>query len=491
MYFLGYDLGSSSVKATLLDGDTNKEVISAQHPKIEMSMIAHQAGWAEQHPEEWWASIVNVTQNIISKANIVPDQIGAIGISYQMHGLVVVDKNHKVLRPSIIWCDSRAVDIGNKAYIDLGEEYCNNALLNSPGNFTASKLSWVKQNEPEIYNKIYKAMLPGDYIALRMSGHAQTTYSGLSEGVFYDFQKEMISQKVLDIYGIDKDILPDIVPTFAHQAELSKSAASVLGLTAGTKITYRAGDQPNNALSLNVLQPGELAATAGTSGVIYGVNQKLKNDSLSRVNAFLHVNHTSEARRLGILLCINGTGILNAWARKNIGDYSYEEMNHQAEKIAIGSEGLSILPFGNGSERILQNKNIGAQINDLQFNRHQKAHIYRAIQEGIACSLKYGTEIMQEIGVSASVIRAGKANLFLSDIFQRAVANLTNATIELYDTDGAQGAARGAGIGFGFYNIKEAFTGLNLLKRIEPNNKEQEKYSAVYEKWKAYLNSQI
>ncbi len=487
MYFIGYDIGSSSIKATLINADTNKAVSTAQHPKTEMNMIAVQAGWAEQHPDEWWSSIVVITNTILSESKVNPRDIKAIGISYQMHGLVIVDKNLKVLRPSIIWCDSRAVNIGDQAYERLGKSYCSQNLLNSPGNFTASKLAWVKNNEPEVYEQVYKAMLPGDYVAMRMSGIPQTTYSGLSEGVFYDFKEEDLSKKVMDYYGIDRDIIPDIVPTFGDQSQLSKSAAAELGLDPGTKITYRAGDQPNNALSLNVLQPGEVAATAGTSGVIYGVNEKLENDPLSRVNAFAHVNHTREQRRIGILLCINGTGILNAWARKNMGDHSYEEMNKLASDVSIGSDGLSILPFGNGAERILENKNIGAHIKGLQFNIHQNGHVFRAIQEGIACSLKYGTEIMSNIGVSASVIRAGKANLFLSDLFQEVVANLTGAMIELYDTDGSQGAARGAGIGASFYNLNNAFNGLSLLKSIEPNPKVEQHYQELYESWKEHL----
>lgn len=491
MYFIGYDIGSSSVKATLINAETNKAVSSAQHPKTEMNMIAVQAGWAEQHPDEWWSSVVVITKAILLETHVNPEDIKAIGISYQMHGLVVVDKNLEVLRPSIIWCDSRAVSIGDQAYESLGKAYCGQNLLNSPGNFTASKLAWVKNNEPHIYERVHKAMLPGDYVAMRMSGTPQTTYSGLSEGVFYDFREEALSDKVIDNYGIERSIIPEIVPTFGEQSQLSKSAATELGLHPGTKITYRAGDQPNNALSLNVLQPGEVAATAGTSGVIYGVNEKLENDPLSRVNAFAHVNHTREQRRIGILLCINGTGILNAWARKNMGDHSYEEMNQMASEVAIGSDGLTILPFGNGAERILENKNIGAHMKGLQFNIHQNRHVFRAIQEGIACSLKYGTEIMSNIGVSASVIRAGKANLFLSDLFQEVVANLTGATIELYDTDGSQGAARGAGIGVGFYNLHNAFSGLSLLKSIQPTPKVKQEYQELYETWKEHLNKQL
>ncbi len=491
MYFIGYDLGSSSVKATLLDGEANRAVASAQHPKTEMAMIAHKPGWAEQDPDDWWQGIISVTQKILFDSRVNVSDIKAIGISYQMHGLVVVDKNLNALRPSIIWCDSRAVNLGNEAYDQLGKDYCTNEILNSPGNFTASKLRWVAKNEPNIYSQIYKAMLPGDYIGLKLSGSAQTTYSGLSEGVLYNFKKDKIAARVLDHFEIDPGLIPDIVPTFGMQAELSKSAAEALGLTPGTTITYRAGDQPNNACSLNVLKPGELAATAGTSGVIYGVTDKLNNDPAFRVNAFAHVNHSAEQRRLGILLCINGTGILNAWARKNMGSLSYNEMNNLAMSTEIGAEGLTMLPFGNGAERILENKNIGAHLEGLHFNLHSRAHVFRAIQEGIACSMRYGIDIMKSMNLNPKTIKAGSANLFLSKLFQKAIANLTNTTIELYDTDGAQGAARAAGIGLGFYSEETAFEGLGLIKKIRPDKTEQERFEEVYDKWQKVLNCHL
>ncbi|MFT6810539.1 MAG: xylulokinase [Saprospiraceae bacterium] len=490
MYFLGYDIGSSSVKAALLEASSNTTIASAQFPKTEMSMIAHQPGWAEQNPEDWWNALQEVTREILETTQIDSKEITAIGISYQMHGLVVVDENQEVLRPSIIWCDSRAVEIGDQAHQDLGVAHCQDHLLNSPGNFTASKLAWVKENEPEVFKRISKFMLPGDFIAMKLSSKPQTTISGLSEGIFYNFKEERPSQKLLELYGIPEDYIAEIVPTFGDQSEVSQEAAMILGLNPGTKITYRAGDQPNNALSLNVLKPGELAATAGTSGVIYGITDALKSDAASRVNSFAHVNHSQSERKLGILLCINGTGIMYSWANKNLSVGSYEEMNDLASVIPVGSEGLIVLPFGNGAERILENKNLGAQIEGLELNIHTKSHILRAIQEGIACSMRYGTDIMKEMGVTPTVLRAGKANLFQSPLFRQALANLVNATIELYDTDGAAGAARGAGIGLGYYTEETAFDGLQILERITPNE-DQEAYEILYRNWKAQLNSKL
>jgi xylulokinase len=488
-YLLGYDIGSSSVKATLLEAETGKTVASATSPSSEMQMSAPQAGFAEQDPEMWWQELKNATRLVIANAvkqtpSFNPKEVGAIGISYQMHGLVVVDKNQKALRPSIIWCDSRAVAIGEKAFNALGKKYCLAHYLNAPGNFTASKMRWVLENESKLAEKIDKIMLPGDYIAMRMSGDARTTVSGLSEGIMWDFKTGKIASKLLKNYGITEGVISQQVPTFGIQGEMTKSAAEELGLAAGTPITYRAGDQPNNAFSLNVLNVGEVAATAGTSGVVYGVTDKADFDPKSRVNTFVHVNSTVEKPRNGVLLCINGTGILNSWLRRVTGGMDYGKMNDEAAKIPVGTEGCIFLPFGNGAERVLENKQLGAQLLGVDFNRHSQAHLFRAAQEGIVFALNYGVEVMKTVGVEAKTVRAGHANMFLSPVFREAFANTTGAVVELYNTDGSQGAARGAGVGVGVYkNFKEAFVGLNKIETIEPKKGLQAAYTEGYGKW--------
>jgi xylulokinase len=489
MLLLGIDLGSSSVKASVLDGETGNCLATAFMPKTEMEIIASKPGWAEQKPEVWWNNLKDAVTECTLSLGKKRDAIGAIGISYQMHGLVTLGKDMKPLRPSIIWCDSRAVEYGNKAMIALGKEYCLSHLLNSPGNFTASKLAWVKENEPDIYNRIYKIMLPGDFIAMKMTGDIKTTYTGLSEGIFWDFSKEKVSAELLKYYGFDENLLPEIVPSFSVQGHLEGKIASDLGLPAGIPVSYRAGDQPNNALSLNVLSPGEVAATAGTSGVIYGVTDQKKFDPQSRVNTFLHVNHTSEDPRLGVLLCINGTGILNSWVRKNVAaTISYNEMNEKASGIAPGSEGLRIIPFGNGSERMLLNKEKGAHISGLNFNIHSSEHVFRAAQEGIAFSFRYGLDIMKQTGIQPALLRAGAANMFLSPVFREAVSCITGTVINLYNTDGSLGAARGAGIGCGYYSSeKEAFNGLRSVGKTEPDMKKAAVYEEVYKEWKDIL----
>lgn len=489
MYILGFDIGSSSVKVSLMDGENGQCVASSFYPKQEMKITAHQAGWAEQEPELWWTNLKLALADVLKESAVDPEKILSIGISYQMHGLVVVDKNQKVLRPSIIWCDSRAAAIGDKAFHEIGGQRCLSNLLNSPGNFTASKLKWVKENEPEVFNRIYKIMLPGDYIAMKLSGEIQTTVSGLSEGIMWDFKENSLAGFLFENYGIPTEFIPQIVPTFAVQSQLSASAAKELGLSTKTLISYRAGDQPNNALSLNVLNPGEIAATAGTSGVVYGVSEEIKYDPFSRVNTFAHVNHSAQNPRLGVLLCINGTGILNAWMKRMTAEnLSYEEMNSLAASVPVGSEGLVVLPFGNGAERVLNNKNIGSQMAGINFNIHQKGHLLRAAQEGIVFSFKYGMEIMQNIGINASVIRAGKANMFLSPIFRDTLAGVTGATIELYNTDGSVGAARGAGVGAGYYkSFAEAFSNLKKLETISPDSTKSAVYQDAYENWKSQL----
>jgi xylulokinase len=489
-YLLGIDIGSSSIKTALLNIETGSPAASAYSPSDEMPMISVKPGFAEQDPELWWNELINSLNLLKKQLPFKGEEVAAIGISYQMHGLVCIDKNLRPVRNSIIWCDSRAVEIGNKAFKSLGEEFCLSNFLNSPGNFTASKLKWVKENEPAIYNKVHKVLLPGDYIALKLTGDPVTTISGLSEGIMWNYPKNSVATELLDQYGIDKSVVSNVVNTFSEQGRLSASAAQVLGLKEGTPVSYRAGDQPNNAFSLNVLQPGEIAATAGTSGVVYGVTDKVDYDPASRVNTFVHVNNTSEKPRYGILLCINGTGILNSWLRKNFfNGLSYNEINKKASEIGIGSEGLLFYPFGNGAERVLENKNPGASLRGLQFNNHHQSHVARAAQEGIVFSLYYGISIMKEMGMQVNKVRAGYANMFLSDVFADAFANTSGATLELYDTDGATGAARAAGVGAGIYkNFDESFSGMKKIKTIEPDKNRTSAYRSVYEQWKNNLD---
>jgi len=490
MYFIGYDIGSSSLKAALLDANTGKTIATAQYPDQEMPMQAEQAGWAEQAPAMWWESCKKATARLLKKATINTKKIKGIGISYQMHGLVVIDKKGEVLRPSIIWCDSRAVPIGNQAFEALGPKKCLSRLLNSPGNFTASKLKWVKEHEEELFEQVDKFMLPGDYLNYKLTGEKNTTISGLSEGMFWDFKKNQVAKFLMKHYGFNQALVPEIVPTFSIQGSLSATAAKEIGLPKGIKICYRAGDQPNNALSLNVLNTGEVAATAGTSGVVYGVSDQVKYDPESRVNTFAHVNHTTELNRLGILLCINGTGISNAWVKRTLGKYDYPAMNDLAAKVPVGSDGLLMLPFGNGAERMLCNSDPGAQFVNLNFNRHHEGHLCRAVQEGIVFSFQYGLEIMGKMGLKPKVMRAGNANLFLSPLFRQLLANTSGIPIELYNTDGATGAAIGAAIGYGATDFDNAFNGLTLIENTTPE-KGSDAYCEAYGRWLAALEKAI
>ena len=494
MYLLGYDIGSSSVKACIVEAETGKCVASTFFPKSEAPIISKQSGWAEQNPEDWWQYLKSATAEVLATSHIDSTDIRAIGISYQMHGLVCVDSDQQVVRPAIIWCDSRAVPYGEKAFRELGEEFCLEHMLNSPGNFTAMKLAWVKEHEPENYARIHKFMLPGDYIAMRLSGNICTTASGLSEGILWDFKNDGIATDLLNHFGIDSSLVADIMPTFAEQGRVSAAAAHELGLHEGTPITYRAGDQPNNALSLNVFEPGEIASTAGTSGVVYGVNGNVDYDKKSRVNTFAHVNHTARNPRTGVLLCINGTGILNSWTKRNFmaNGISYAQMNDLAAQSPIGSCGISILPFGNGAERVLENRETGCSIHGINFNNHSVANVARAVQEGIVFSFKYGIEIMEQMGMDVKKIHAGNANMFLSPIFRNTLAGVTGATIELFDTDGSVGAAKGAGIGAGIYrDNKEAFASLERLEIIEPDADNASKYAEAYSLWKNRLEKEI
>ncbi|CAN5538049.1 FGGY-family carbohydrate kinase [soil metagenome] len=491
MLLLGIDVGTSSVKVSIADAQTQQTIASATYPETEAEIVSHKSGWAEQSPISWWQFFQQALAKAHATKTYDPKDIAAIGIAYQMHGLVLVDKAQNVLRDSIIWCDSRAVPYGDAAFKAIGEEKCLSHLLNSPGNFTAAKLAWVKENEPEVYERIDKIMLPGDYIGMMLTGSITTSISSLSEGIFWDFKTDSLSKDVMDYFGFNDSIIPAIKDVFSEHGYITESIALQLNLKPGIPVSYKAGDQPNNALSLNVLEPGEVAATAGTSGVIYGVSDQLAFDQQSRVNSFAHVNYTAEQTRIGILLCINGTGILNKWIRNIAGaNTSYADLNNAAAEIKIGSDGLYIIPFGNGAERMLNNKMVGTHLHNIDLNKHTAVHLYRAGQEGIAFAFRYGLDIMRENKMFPSIIRAGKANMFLSSVFADAFVNITNTPVELYNCDGSVGAALGAGIGAKiFSNAKEAFANMQRLHTIEPDGKNV--YEEHYQQWKAYLMKEL
>ncbi len=489
-YLLGFDVGSSSVKASLVEVESGACVATAFYPEKEAPITAVKAGWAEQEPQMWWDNAKLSLKKIMADAGATGSDIAAIGISYQMHGLVCVDKAQQVLRPSTIWCDSRAVPYGDKAFKELGAEQCLGHLLNSPGNFTAAKLAWVKDNEPQLFERIDKIMLPGDYIAMKLSGVVNTTGSGLSEGMLWDFKEKAPARFLLNYFGFSESHIADIVPTFSVQSTVSAAAAEELGLREGTPISYRAGDQPNNALSLNVFNPGEIASTAGTSGVVYGVLGNVNYDPKSRINTFAHVNHTEAQDRLGVLLCFNGTGILNASMTRCVAPegIGYAEMNDLAMTVPVGSEGVSVVPFGNGAERVIENRETGCSLHGINFNKHTKAHLVRAAEEGIVFSFCYGMEIMAQMGMDIKKIHAGRANMFLSPLFRNTLATVSGATIELYETDGSVGAAKGAGIGCGIYkDNNEAFATLKKLAVIEPDTAQQAATLEAYNLWKQRL----
>ncbi len=494
MYTLGIDLGSSAVKAAVFDVKTGRSIASAHYPETELLISAPFPGWAEQDPGIWWECTVKAVRLAVDESGIDPAKIRAIGISYQMHGLVLVNSQGEVIRPAIIWCDSRAVPIGAGAAESLGSAYCQRHLLNSPGNFTASKLRWVIENEPESFRRVHKFMLPGDYLAFKLTGALNTTAPGLSEGILWDFERQQVPGELLAHYEIPMALIPEVIPTFGSENRLGADGASALGLEAGIPISYRAGDQPNNAFSLNVLHPGEVAATAGTSGVIYAVTDKNLSDTASRVNTFLHVTHAPGQVRNGVLLCINGSGILYSWLKKNVGhgQLSYEQMNQEASKVGPGADGLQFYPFGNGAERVLGNQLLNAMLYHLDFNRHDTRHIYRAGLEGVAFALAYGFEALKDIGIKTTVIRAGKANMFLSPVFREAFVNTTGIALELYETDGAEGAARAAAYGADLYStLTGTFENLKPIDYMAPSAELAEQYRSAYSGWKAGLEKQL
>ena len=484
-FFLGIDLGSSSVKTSLFDSTSGKSVDSCTYPSSEMEIISKEDGWAEQDPNYWWDCILKTFENLSEKNDF--KLVRSIGISYQMHGLVVLDKNNNLIYNSIIWCDSRAVKIGQRAESELESSILENKILNSPGNFTASKLRWLKENRSDVYDQISKIMLPGDYIVFKLTNKISTTPMGLSEGILWDFHSDKLSEDVLEYYNIDRKLIPEIVDSVGNQGTISDDVRDRFGFDNDVKVTYRAGDQPNNALALNVFDNGEVAASGGTSGVIYSITKDINSKEPSRINHFAHVNYNDNNKSIGKLLCINGAGIQYRWLRNHSVGKSYEKMNEAASSIPVGSEGISVIPFGNGAERMLNNKNIGTHICNINLNQHSHGHLYRSSLEGIAFSFMYGMEILKNDNALINVVRAGNDNLFRSKIFANTVATLIGHEIEIYNTTGAFGAARASGVmNDNLDSFRKKITKNDHVMTFLPLKNTSE-YEDAYSRWKEDL----
>ena len=488
MIAIGFDIGSSFVKAALVEVETGKPIARARVPEVEIPMEAQQLGWAEQHPNLWWQYLCEATQKLLTETDINPEQISSIGISYQMHGLVLVDRDLNPLRKSIIWCDSRATSYGEKAFEKLGKGYCKDHLLNSPGNFTASKLAWVIENEPELYQKAYKLMLPGDFLAAKLSGIPQTTITGLSEGIFWDFKNDQASQALFDHYQIDQSLVPEVVDNFTVQATVSNAGAQATGLKEGPPITYRAGDQPNNAYTLGARKAGDVVATGGTSGVVYALTDQLSGNELTKVNTFAHVNYQPQQKMFGKLLNLNGAGIQYRWLHQLMGEVGYEKLNEMAQQAPIGSNGLQVFPFGNGAERMLDNKIVNGHISNINFNIHDNNHMVRATLEGIAFAMIYGIEILKNDGVDIENLKVGNDNLFLSDVFSKTIADTLGISIQMLEATGAEGAAKAS---ISNPHQTQNNDNINITKTIKPNPKLQVESIASFEKWKTQLLNNI
>ncbi len=486
MIGIGYDIGSSFVKAALVDVETGRPIARARVPEAEISIDALQIGWAEQDPNLWWQYLCDATKKLLSDAQIKADQISSIGISYQMHGLVLVDQELNPLRKSIIWCDSRATPYGEGAFEKLGATYCKEHLLNSPGNFTASKLAWVIENEPELYQKAFKLMLPGDFLSAKLTGEPQTTITGLSEGIFWDFKTDQPSEALFDHYQIDQNLIPEIVSNFTVQATVSNAGAKATGLKAGTPITYRAGDQPNNAYTLGARKAGDVVATGGTSGVVYALTDQLSGQELTKVNTFAHVDYQPQKKIFGKLLNLNGAGIQYRWLHRLMGELGYDKLNEMAQKVPIGSNGLQVFPFGNGAERMLDNKVVNGHISNINFNIHDNHHMVRATLEGIAFAMIYGIEILKNDGVEIETLKVGNDNLFLSGVFSKTIADSLGISIQMLEATGAEGAAKAS-----IARADQTQSNINITKTINPNPNNQDQSITAFEKWKKQLFNNI
>lgn len=454
MAFLGIDVGTSSVKVSIV-GEDGVILASATAPaSSERAINSPNPNWAEQNPEDWWEDAQQAILNLPLEARL---QVEAIGIAYQMHGLVLVDSQFQPVRPSIIWCDGRNIQESQILAESLGLDALENRLLNKPGTLTLAKLAWVAEHEPETLAKAHTFGLPGDFIAYKLTGEWSTTKSGYSEMVGWDFGASIPFEEGFRKAGW-KLPLPEARPNLEEGAPIQKVIAEKLGLPPSARVTYRAGDQPNNAFGLGVLQQGETAISAGTSGVLYGIGDS--SPGLHEgINRFLHVNS-----QIGVLMCLNGVGSALAFARRTwFQNQSYEALSELASQ-ANPENCPYFFPFGNGAERILSERAFSG-FTELDFNRHNLPELARSVFEGIAFAYRLGSEKMEKAGCLSKVVNGTESGLLKSSFFAQLLANELQVELILSEGDGSTAAARGAALG-----IKKILPKPAPLKRYLPTS---------------------
>jgi xylulokinase len=446
MLLLGIDVGTGGSRAVVIN-ETGRIVASAT---VEHEPFASpQTGWAEQDPDDWWRASVAAIREVVSRDNVSPEEIAAVGLSGQMHGSVLLNDRDEIVRPALIWCDQRSDKQCEQLTQQIGAEQlikltCNPALTG----FTLPKMLWVRDNEPETWQQVRSVLLPKDYVRFRLTGDKATDVADASGTLLLNVAERKWSHEMLAASEIDASLLPTVFESPEITGTISTSAAELTGLRAGTPVVAGAGDQAGGAVGIGIVQPGAVSATIGTSGVVFAATNSPALDPKGRVHTFCH----AIPGRWHVMGVTQGAGLSMRWFRDQFGagmgeGDPYDRMTEEAAQVESGSNGLLWAPYLMGERTPHLDPHARAALVGLTAS-HTRAHVIRAIMEGVAFSLRDSFEIFNEMQVPVETIRLGGGGArsalwrqIQADIYGRAVA-----TVEA-EEGAAYGVAMLAGVG--------------------------------------------
>jgi xylulokinase len=481
MWFLGMDVGTGGTRAVIVDAAG--KLIAGASSEHEAFKTAH-PGWAEQNPEDWWRAAQEAIRFALAAAPEPHQPIAAIGLTGQMHGAVLLDETGQVLRPSLIWCDTRTQPqcdwltekIGYERLIELT---CNPALPN----FTLTKLLWVKQHEPEIFAKTRHILCPKDYVRYRLTGEFAIDVQEASGTLLLDVTHRRWSREVAAAAGIPESWLPTVYESPEVCARISETASGLTGLTARTSVVAGAGDQGAGAVGMGILQPGSVSATIGTSGVVFAATASPTKDPKGRLHTFCH----AVPGLWHVMGVTQGAGLSLRWVRDTFfPSHNYDELTAAAAKVPSGSEGLEWAPYLLGERTPHLDPEVRAAFACICSN-HTAAHFVRAVLEGVAYSLKDTFTLFAELGIPVTAIRLGGGGA-RGPLWRKIQAGIYGQAVEVLTAEegGAFGSALMAGVGAGHWaNLDQACDqAIEVAQRIEPDAADLAAYKTGYAKWR-------
>ncbi len=479
MKFLGIDVGTGGSRALVIDENGK---IFASATAEHAPFASPEIGWAEQSPDDWWRAARSAIREVLQ--TVKADEIGAVSFSGQMHGSVFLDESDKVLRPALLWCDQRTEKQCAEITAKIGAERLIE-LVSNPAitGFTLPKLLWVRENEPQIWERVKSVLLPKDYIRLKLSGDKASDVADSSGILLFNVQNRCWSDEMLSAFEIDKSFLPKVYESIEVTGKISASGASETGLREGTLVVAGAGDNAAGAIGMGIVKAGTVSATIGTSGVVFAVTDTPKIDLKGRIHTLCHAI-PGRWHNTGVTLA---AGLSLKWFRENFGEgKSYDDLVNDAAEVVSGSDGAIWLPYLMGERTPYLDAAARAAFVGLTAS-HSKAHLTRAVLEGVAFSLRDSFEIFKELGAEVSSIRLGGGGA-KSPLWRQIQADVYNQTVETIEADegAAFGAAILAGVGAGAWNsVDEACEKtIRVAEKVAPNSASVEKLNRNYEAYK-------